>query len=236
MAAKDAVIYHPAVTQYLRFVATTVGRDKTLRTIQYLARFLEWYTYRTNYPTSTVDRFKALKSNFGTIRKNLRLGKFVEHFKAAAVASDAKSLDPIVRYLTVGRQLGYAFYTLLDNITYVDSVGVYKWQQAKDVQRRAWQAWFVGIVCNVAAGVYKLYSLRVAEKKERDSTDAEKAVELKKLRKDRVDVQLQLFCDLCDLTVPATQLGYAKIDDGLVGLLGTVSSILGLQQAWAKAA
>ena len=49
----------------------------------------------------------------------MRVGKFVEHFKAAAVASDAKSMDPVLRYTAIGRQLGYAGYMLLDNATVV---------------------------------------------------------------------------------------------------------------------
>ena len=49
----------------------------------------------------------------------MRLGKFVEHFKAAALASDAKSVDPVLRYTAVGRQLGYAGYLLADNAVVV---------------------------------------------------------------------------------------------------------------------
>jgi hypothetical protein len=49
----------------------------------------------------------------------MRVGKFVEHFKAAAVASDAKSMDPVLRFTAVGRQLGYAFYMLCDSAAVV---------------------------------------------------------------------------------------------------------------------
>lgn len=49
----------------------------------------------------------------------MRFGKFVEHFKAAAVAADAKAMDPVLRYFAVGRQLGYAGYLTLDSITVV---------------------------------------------------------------------------------------------------------------------
>jgi peroxin-11B len=49
----------------------------------------------------------------------MRVGKFVEHFRAAAVASDARSMDPVLRYTAIGRQLGYAGYMLLDNATVV---------------------------------------------------------------------------------------------------------------------
>jgi peroxin-11B len=49
----------------------------------------------------------------------MRVGKFVEHFRAAAVASDAKSMDPVLKMLTVGRQLGYAAYMLADSVCVV---------------------------------------------------------------------------------------------------------------------
>lgn len=51
----------------------------------------------------------------------MRVGKFVEHFRAAAVASDAKTMDPVLRFTAVGRQLGYAFYMLCDNACVVCS-------------------------------------------------------------------------------------------------------------------
>lgn len=98
-----------------------VGRDKALRTLQYISRFLAWYLYRTNHPASTIAPFEATKKQFGVTRKLMRVGKFVEHFKAAAVASDAKSLDPVLRYTAVGRQLGYAGYMLCDNAVVVST-------------------------------------------------------------------------------------------------------------------
>ena len=49
----------------------------------------------------------------------MRFGKNVEHFKAAAVALDAKNTDPVLRYCAVGRQLGYAAYLSLDAVTFV---------------------------------------------------------------------------------------------------------------------
>ena len=49
-------------------------------------------------------------------------------------------------------------------------------------------------------------------------------------------VNVQLVSDLCDLTVPSTMLGYLELDDGLVGLAGTVSSLLGVWGVWQKTA
>jgi len=47
---------------------------------------------------------------------------------------------------------------------------------------------------------------------------------------------MQLLSDLCDLTVPSTALGYANLDDGIVGLAGTLSSLLGVYGVWQKTA
>lgn len=95
------------------------GRDKLLRTLQYFSRFYAWYLFRTNNPPRVIAPFEAIKKQFALTRKALRLGKNVEHFKAAAVTADSKDGDPILKYCAIGRQLGYAAYLSLDAITYV---------------------------------------------------------------------------------------------------------------------
>lgn len=237
--------------------ASPVGRDKVLRTLQYFSRFLAWYLYRTNHPATTVAIFDAIKKNFGSVRKAMRIGKFVEHFKAAAVAADSKSLEPVLKSLAVGRQLGYAVYLSLDALCYVDQSGIYKFSAGARLQKEAYRAWFAGLACNVVAGVYTLYNLNLLAKKQQSEADAEKKVEEKKLEKyvstfrtvparyvwandvvnrERAATQLQLVSDLCDLTVPTSAIGLMSFDDGIVGLAGTVSSLIGLQAAWAKTA
>lgn len=61
----------------LRFWSTTVGRDKTYRTVQYAARFLAWYEYRKGRPEALVTAFTALKSQLGLSRK--RKSTFLGH-------------------------------------------------------------------------------------------------------------------------------------------------------------
>lgn len=55
--------------------------------------------------------------------------------------------------------------------------------------------------------------------------------------RERFLVSNQLVCDFCDLTAPAHALGYASfLDEGIVGLAGTLSSIIALRNAWNKVA
>lgn len=54
--------------------------------------------------------------------------------------------------------------------------------------------------------------------------------------RERNAANLQLLSDLCDLTIPSSALGYIGFDDGIVGLAGTVSSLIGVWGAWKKTA
>ena len=173
----------------------------------------------------------------------MRVGKFVEHFKAAAVASDAKALDPVLRATAVGRQLGYAFYMLLDSACVLDAVGIRKFGAAGRLGREGYRAWFTGISFSIASGVYALYNLQLQQQQQMqtqvkggEGEDAEKVLQAKKVAREMAAVKVQLVSDLCDITIPATALGWVGLDDGIVGLAGTVSSLLGVWGQWKKTA
>ena len=54
--------------------------------------------------------------------------------------------------------------------------------------------------------------------------------------RERNAANAQLLSDLCDLTIPSSALGYVNLDDGIVGLAGTVSSLIGVWATWKKTA
>ncbi|KAF2139359.1 uncharacterized protein K452DRAFT_75757 [Aplosporella prunicola CBS 121167] len=231
----DALIYHPTVSHYLKYIATTIGRDKFLRMLQYFSRFYAWYLFRTNHPAAEIAPYDAVKKSFGTARKLMRLGKWVEHLKAASVAADAKGMDAVLKYCAVGRQLGYAAYMFFDNLTVPDAIGARKSVSIKKLQQQAYRAWLTGLLFNTIAGLYTLYALR-GRAAAIDEKDAEGIVEKKKIQRDGNQAKIQLISDLCDITVPGSGLGYLNLDDGVVGLAGTLSSLLGMYSAWKKTA
>ncbi|KAJ5237431.1 peroxin-11 [Penicillium chrysogenum] len=232
----NALVYHPALAHWLRFVATTVGRDKLLRTIQYFSRFYAWYLYRTNKPQSAIDPYNAVKKQFGTTRKIMRIGKFLEHLKAAAVAFDNKSpVDPVLRYLAIGRQLGYAGYLTLDAVTVIDVIGIRKLSSAKRLQDSAYRSWAAGLIFSTVAGIYTLVRLQEKEKTI-DRKEGEGVVEAKKIEKERSAARIQLISDVCDLAAPLSAVGILNLDDGIVGITGTISSLIGVWSQWRKTA
>lgn len=232
---------------------TIVGRDKIMRTLQYFSRFYAWYLLRTNRPQSAIEPFNAIKKQFGTTRKIIRIGKFLEHLKAAAIAVDNKApIDPVLRYLATGRQLGYAGYLTLDTIGVVDTMGIKKLSYAKKLQENAYRCWMVGLIFSSVSSLYSLWRLQEKEKTV-DRKEGEGVVEAKKIEKyvfpgfilvelyankfrERSTARTQLVSDVCDLAAPVSALKYADLDDGIVGIGGTISSLIGLQSQWRKTA
>ena len=178
----DAVIYHPTVSHGIKLNGTTVGRDKLLRTVQYFARFYAWYLFRTNGTPGEVAPWESVKKTLGTARKLLRVGKNVEHLKAAAAAADAvATMDPVLRYAAVGRQLGYAGYLTLDMATLGEAIGFRKpTPRTKTLQREAYRFWAMGLLCSVVAQAYTLWRLREREKAV-DRKEGEGVVEGKRI-------------------------------------------------------
>ncbi|RDA88078.1 hypothetical protein CP532_5315 [Ophiocordyceps camponoti-leonardi (nom. inval.)] len=257
----DALVYHPSLAHYLRFAATTLGRDKLLRTVQYFARFYAWYLLRTNALQSDVDPWAALKRQLGLTRRILRLGKPLEHLQAAALAcdqqrrkkssngseknnnnitsksiSDSSSSSSSFRtYVAVARQLSYAVYLTLDALALPDALGLVKSPRAPAIQRQAYRFWAFGIIFSIAA---QLHSLRQLRRREAaiDRKDGEGVVESKRIAFEKSASQIQLVCDLCDLTIPTSALGWLSFDDGFVGLAGACSSLIGIHSQWSKTA
>jgi peroxin-11B len=186
----DAVIYHPSLAHYIKFQSTLVGRDKVLRLLQYFARFYAWYLLRTDRPQSSIAPFAALKKQAGQVRKAIRVGKFLEHLRAASVAADApvsaaeasSPADQLLRYATVGRQIGYTGFLGGDSLTVLDTLGIRKWEGAKRAQREAWRFWTFGLMCSVVAQTLTLRKLKMREAKI-DKKDGEGVVESKRIAK-----------------------------------------------------
>jgi len=145
-------------------------------------------------------------------------------------------MDPVLRFTTVGRQLGYAFYMLLDNACVLDATNIKKFAAAPRLLREGYRAWFAGLSFSIASGLYSYYNLQLRSKAIKESSDPEKVVESRKVEKELNAVKVQLLSDMCDITIPTSALGWVELDDGIVGLAGTTSSLLGVWGQWRKTA
>ncbi|KAF9910831.1 Peroxisomal membrane protein PMP27 [Lobosporangium transversale] len=223
------------VQPWLKFMATTTGRDKLYRTVQYFSRFFAWYLLRHGTSKETVARFNNLKKTLAQARKC----KPIEHVEAAVAATNIE--DETTRLLTVGKQLSYAGYLTYDAFIFLDGAGAYKFQNIERCNELANKFWLSGIVFSFMTGLYKTRQIQICRKAASRSLNHQGETEkthahsdLKALTKEQQSVNKQLLQDALDMLIPASSLAYVNLDDGVVGLIGTVTSIMGAQTQWTK--
>ncbi|CAA7266560.1 unnamed protein product [Cyclocybe aegerita] len=235
------IIFHPTVSQGLKFGGTTLGRDKTYRAIQYFARFFSWYLLNKGDKLEAA-RWTALKGHLGTARKLMRLGKPLEHLQAALRAS--LSSGPFEETLTtVSRQIGYFGYLTYDAIVWANSIKFIALtpETSKKAAKRAFQFWFAGIVFSLIHGVLKAGRLAreskaLGESKvwgEKDlAEEAARETRLSAVEAARKGNRQQLVIDLLDVWIPATGAELLNVNEGVLGIFGLISSILGAKAQW----
>lgn len=168
--------------------------------------------------------------------------------------SQKNSSEPVLKYLAIGGQLGFAGYLVFDNITSIKAIGIHKLPSAERLDILADKFWAAGLIFSIMACLYILVHTQPKKRakpaeRERYSDENKCAKYVRSLYilhavqsanrstcRERSDAWIQLISDLCDLTVPGKSLGCAAFNDGLVGLAGTMSSLIGAWTQWKKTA
>ncbi|KAG8832447.1 Peroxisomal membrane protein PMP27 [Serendipita sp. 399] len=166
----------------------------------------------------------------------MRLGKPLEHLQAALKASQSIALpqQSAERYTAVARHLCYAGYLAFDSIVWANTIKFVNLvpTKAEKVLKISLRFWLVGIMVGQAG--------RLANEAKRLKTPGEKSVgdrvendtRLKALERERAAVRYQLLLDVLDMWIPATGLGIVNFNDGIIGLLGVVTSIMAFKSQW----
>ncbi|BFZ60235.1 hypothetical protein YB2330_001262 [Saitoella coloradoensis] len=242
MLVVQELAHHPLISHFLRYTSTTMGRDKIYRIIQYFARFYAFYLLRQGAPKDTIVPWNSLKTNLALGRKLMRVGKNVEHVRAAAQAVEGLGKggggDVVGKALQVGRQVGYAGYLTFDIMQYLHGAGFIQHPNIKRIADNAYKCWLTGLTFNIIHGLYKLrqISSQRAALTLSPTTAEEEKTDVKKLDRESNAASYQLLQDLLDVTIPGSGLGLLPLDDGVVGVAGVVSSILGAKTQWKKTA
>ncbi|TFK30562.1 peroxisomal biogenesis factor 11 [Coprinopsis marcescibilis] len=240
-AIASQLVFHPSVNQSLKYAATTVGRDKLYRAVQFFARFYAWYLTRKG-TKEDVARWSALKSHLGTARKLMRLGKPIEHLQAALKTAFAPA-PPIETIASVARQIAYFTYLSYDVVVWANSIKFITLapETAKRVAKASFRFWFAGIAFSLVSSALKLSRLAAQAKKLKESRpwgekdlaeEAARETKLEAVQTARLATRQQLTIDLLDVWIPATGAELVNINEGTLGLLGLASSILGIKSHW----
>ena len=167
----------------------------------------------------------------------MRVGKFLEHLQAALKATTVQ--DPVVSYAAIGRQLGYAFYLTLDTLQWVHGAKVYQFEKGTidRIAKNAARFWLTGLTFSLLSGGYKTYVLnqRLASAKRPRATaekEAERKLELAQISTEQAAVRYQMTQDALDWVIPATGAGVLNLDEGILGIAGCISSVMGARTQW----
>jgi len=235
------VVLHPLVSDTLKFGGTTLGRDKTYRAIQYLARFLAWHLLSKGDKLDAA-RWTALKSHLATARKLLRLGKPIEHLQAALRAALVPG-PAGEQILTIAKQVAYFGYLSYDMLVWAQAIKFINLnpEKAKKVGKTSNRLWLAGILFSTVHSVLKYTRLTKEAKKlratrkfgEKDiGEEAQSEMRLGTIESARIATQRQFMIDVLDVWLPATGAELVNVNEGVLSIIGLVTSLMGISTQW----
>lgn len=224
----DSIVYHPTYTKLLRFFDSSPKREKAFRLVAYLSRFLAYYAQRQGYPLQVVNKFLSLKTNATFIRKGLRFLKPLNHIEIAAKLFDNKNVE--FRWANIIRNLCLAGYLTLDSIVWFKMMGLINAKKYPNLGKYATYFWLFSLIAGLINGFQKLVSFK-AYKSNADESDEK----LKSVNSQLYQTRRKLIWDALDCFIALNLTGYLHFTEGDIGLAGTITSIMGLNDLWATA-
>ncbi|KAK9498162.1 hypothetical protein O3M35_004040 [Rhynocoris fuscipes] len=195
----------------------TSGRDKLARLLQYMAKS-GWYYMQQNENIShkNIDKLKSLEYNLATFRKLLRFGRFVDHlYLALHNIGDNKHITKIT---ATAAKLAYTAFLLYDHVIWIARIGIIdidisKWTKSAN------RFWAITIALQLSLNIYEYFKIFNCKK------DVDKISSLIEGMKWRQDLTLDTLKNICDIVIPLSGLGLLKVNSGVVGTFGTISSL-----------
>lgn len=156
----------------------------------------------------------------------LRLGRCLDSLYSALKTMNYP--DVMVRItLTMGK-IANALYLLTDHIIWIGRVGIMRVDLEK-WNKIANKYWLMTIVMNLIRDVYEF--VRILEGRyflSRITNYNTAKHQLLSVLKDNKDVVMDTVKNGCDLFIPLTALGITNCTPGTIGMLGVISSLIGL--------
>lgn len=110
-------------------------------------------------------------------------------------------------------------------------------ETAKKISKNAARFWLTGLSFSLLSGAYKTYVLRArlasaSRPRATAEKEAERKVELTQIHTEQAAVRYQMTQDSLDWLIPATGAEFLDLDEGVLGIAGTITSLLGARTQW----
>ncbi|XP_011314938.1 peroxisomal membrane protein 11B [Fopius arisanus] len=207
----------------------SAGRDKIARFFQYGSR-AGWYLLQNGETTrNSVDILKSLEYTFSSFRKLLRFGRSLDSLYSAL--STIKNPDLVIRFTLTFSKIANGLFLLADHIIWIGRAGLFrinleKWTTVAN------KYWLFTIVMNLVRDLYEIMQIIDQNSLHHNYKINLSIHDLLSMilcySKNHKSVFLDILKNGCDFFIPMTALGYTKLNPGTIGLLGLISSIVGL--------
>ncbi|KAL3866221.1 hypothetical protein ACJMK2_043543 [Sinanodonta woodiana] len=235
------------VSQIIKFNAQTNGRERICRLLQYTSRFLGGYLSKRNDAADILEKLKNLEYMLSMTRKLLRFGKSLDFLQGAMKTMHLK--DYVLRMTLTLSKINQAFYLLFDHFIWAHNVGVVKLNKQKWTDLSA-RFYIATLILNLVRDIYDIFCVICQEVKTYQARikrsqymngDSNHSTVTENQTKGTVilrvfDENRPLFLDfiknVADIPIPACTLGYMKLSQQTEGLLGIISSVIGVATVW----
>lgn len=163
-----------------------------------------------------------------------RIGKSLDHLKKASITIHLT--DPVLRLAITLGQINRSFYLLFDHVIWASRVGLIKadvdyWKKLSS------KFWFVSLVLGLARDAYELllaYQLEKRRQKETSHSKEEPSshITILTVLQHNPAIILDTIKNGADFFIPPYNIGLIDLPSGIIGLLGTISSLVGLYTIW----
>ncbi|KAF4093057.1 hypothetical protein AMELA_G00028350 [Ameiurus melas] len=231
---------------FIQFTNQSQGRDRIFRATQYACALARYLLRNDAKRKVVVQKLQGLESSMSSGRKLLRLGNTVSSIDAAR--RTLYLTDPVLRFCVTVANLNRALYFICDNVLWARSISL-----IRDLDKDRWSLnatryYFFSLVMNLIQDAYMIAQLMV--QKSRDGQYRQKLHQHLNESQDTATVvipQLDAFLfllieslrnhpalvldvlkNVCDLYIPLDKLGVYRTNEGVIGLCGLVSSLIGI--------
>lgn len=224
------------VLTFLKWLELTQGRDKLLRFVAYFSKFVVEVMQQQAYSKEAIERISKPASAIGLTRKLMRFFRSVEYLNELLKALQTK--DEVEKLLSVIKSFSLMVWMIMDHIQWMNKVGYFT--IAKDTLKKIDEVhskgWFYGLLMGLIIAVYKLYNINNSLQKTLTSTAPKEDIskEVATLNSNKQKQIQSLIKSSIDILIPSARLDYLPLSDGVVGLAGSVTSVIGMMDTWPK--
>ncbi|KAG5674600.1 hypothetical protein PVAND_004554 [Polypedilum vanderplanki] len=226
----------------IKLNSQVAGKDKVARLIQYSCRALwDSLNQKDESQIALIHQLKNLEFILSSFRKLLRFGKSFEVFY-----SSLKSIhysDAWIAFTSTVTKICQAIFLLTDHIIWLSRSGLFKNIDTPKWSQRSNRYWVVSLIMSIIRDVYEINRVISSFTSYKDLTQCiassmfsirstkditRCASSLAEFLVTYKHITIDTIKNVCDLFIPLNGLGYTKLSPKVIGLLGVISSLMGL--------